>query len=74
MKLRPPPGPVGGLRLAGPRGGDLGCAWRTGERFFGVNLSGSRSLYASVCGGDRACGERALPSRLKAGAFPRRLG
>jgi hypothetical protein len=68
VKFRILLGPVGALNPAGPRGGDLGAAGRTGERSLGVDfaesLSLSLSLYASWCGGDLARGgERALESR-----------
>lgn len=46
-----PPGPVGGLNVAGPLGGDLG---RTGDLSLGVDLAALRSRYASWAGGDRS--------------------
>jgi hypothetical protein len=49
MKFLAPPGPVGGLKVAGPRGGDLG---RTGDLSIGVDLAQSRPRYTSGVGGD----------------------
>lgn len=40
VKFRPPLGPVGGLNVAGPLGGDLG---RTGDLSLGVDLAESLS-------------------------------
>lgn len=39
-----PPGPVGGLNVAGPLGGDLA---RTGDLSLGVDLAEFRSRYAT---------------------------
>jgi hypothetical protein len=64
VKLRLLPGPVGGLKAAGPLGGDLGLTG--GVRSLGVDFaeSRSRSRYANCCwAGDRSRvigGERAL--------------
>jgi hypothetical protein len=44
VKFRLPLGPVGALKPAGPRGGDLGAVGRTGERSLGVDLAESLSL------------------------------
>lgn len=60
VKFRPPLGPVGGLNVAGPLGGDLA---RTGDRSLGVDRAEPLSLYASWTGGDRSRvigGERGL--------------
>jgi hypothetical protein len=45
VKFRPPLGPVGARKPAGPLGGDLGATGRTGERSRGVDLAESLSLY-----------------------------
>ena len=47
LKFRPPLGPVGARKPAGPLGGDLGATGRIGERSRGVDLADSLSLYAS---------------------------
>lgn len=79
VKFRPPLGPVGGaLKLAGPRGGDLGTG-RGGDRSFGVDLVGSFSLYASCAGagagGERSRGgERGRASRIGSCARRKRSG
>jgi hypothetical protein len=60
VKFRPPAGPVGGLNVAGPLGGDFG---RIGDLSLGVDFAGSRSLYPICVEGDRSCvigGERGL--------------
>lgn len=73
MKFRLPPGPVGGLNPAGPRGGDR--ARVGGDRSLGVDRAESRSRFAScVGGGDRSRdigGERGLDACCTA---PNRLG
>lgn len=66
VKFRPPLGPVGARKPAGPLGGDLWATGRTGERSRGVDLAESLSLYASWVGGERSRvgGERGLESRV----------
>ena len=49
VRFRLPLGPVGGLKVAGPLGGDLG---RTGDLSLGVDFADSRSRYARWTGGD----------------------
>ncbi len=46
-KFRPPLGPVGARKPAGPFGGDLGATGRIGDRSRGVDLAESLSLNAS---------------------------
>lgn len=57
-------GPVGALKPAGPRGGDLAIG-RAGERSLGVDLAESLSLNNSLTGDLARGGERALDSRDK---------
>ena len=49
VKFLPPLGPVGGLNVAGPLGGDLA---RGGDLALGVDLAESRSRYGIWVGGD----------------------
>lgn len=65
VKFRPPLGPVGARRPAGPLGGDLGATGaRAGERSRGVDLAESRSLCTRLLGGERSlAGDRGLESR-----------
>jgi hypothetical protein len=67
VKLRPPLGPVGARKPAGPLGGDLGATGRTGDLSRGVDLAESLSLCAG-CTGERSRvgGERVLGSRVVA--------